>query len=46
MDIAVGQAFEELVHRILETPALLDGFGHPAGAIRLDQQAAAGTCSC
>ena len=43
---AVAQAFEELVQKILETPALLDGFGHPAGAIKLDQQQAASTCSC
>lgn len=43
--IAVAQAFEELVQKILETPALLDGFAHP-GAIKLDQQQAASTCSC
>lgn len=40
------QAFEELVQKILETPALLDGFSHP-GAIKLDQAASnAGSCSC
>lgn len=46
-NVAVGQAFEELVQRILETPALLDGFGQP-GAIRLNEQqpAGAGSCSC
>lgn len=46
VNIAVGQAFEELVQKILETPALLDGFSHPGG-IKLDQQAsAASSCSC
>jgi Ras-related protein Rab-18 len=46
VNIAVGQAFEELVQKILETPALLDGFSHP-GAIKLDQQSnAASSCSC
>jgi GTPase SAR1 family protein len=46
VNIAVGQAFEELVQKILETPALLDGFSHP-GAIKLDQQSnVSSTCSC
>ena len=45
-NVAVQQAFEELVQKILDTPALLDGFSHP-GAIKLDAAASsAGNCSC
>ena len=51
VNIAVCQAFEELVAKILDTPPLLDGFGHP-GAIRLETGGGGGggggasSCSC
>ena len=46
-NIAVGVAFEELVLKILETPALVNtALG--TGGVKLTQQAAAqaSTCSC
>jgi hypothetical protein len=46
--VQVGQAFEELVNKILETPGLLDQAGLPPG-MRLSnssEQQAASACSC
>jgi hypothetical protein len=44
---AVGQAFEELVLKILETPALVSA-ALGSGGVKLNQQAQqqASTCSC
>jgi Ras-related protein Rab-18 len=44
-NLAVGQAFEELALKILETPALLDSVGIPQG-IKLDKQAQQQPVSC
>lgn len=46
--VAVGQAFEELVLKILETPALVNA-ALGSGGVKLSQQAQqqqASTCSC
>ena len=52
-NIAVGQAFEELVLKILETPGLADGGGNvpsPGGGVRVGgagpASASTGACSC
>ncbi len=46
-NVAVGQAFEELVHKILETPALLENIG--MGGVKLGQpggEPGGSACSC
>jgi len=53
-NIAVGQAFEELVLKILETPGLADGGGNvpsPGGGVRVGgtagpASASTGACGC
>lgn len=45
-NIAVSQAFEELVLKILETPALMDPLGGPGLKLNQPSTQQASTCSC
>lgn len=51
INIAVAQAFEELVAKILDTPALLGSAGLMPGGVKLGQaggtgSGGAGACGC